>query len=117
MKTLLKYLIFNLFILSGCSTHKNLIYKGNYKGKNVIINFEDVKKGYILINNNDSIPFKYKIEKNKIDNRAERKVKTYVYRFTVDARYKLDFPLGLYEIGQKRGKILRVNDSLIFVRQ
>jgi len=116
MKTLLKYL-FSLLILSGCSTYKSLIYKGNYKGKDVTIHFEDVKKGYILIDANDSIPFSYKIEKNKIDNRLEKKVKTYVYRFTVDGEYKLDFPLGLYEIGQKRGKILRVNDSLIFVRQ
>lgn len=117
MKTLFKYLIFSLFFLSSCSTYNNLIYKGNYKGKEITINFESAKKGFITIDNNNSIPFVYKIEKNKIDNEAAKKVTTYVYRFTVDAKYNIDFPLGLYEIGQKRGKILQVNDSLTFVKQ
>ncbi len=118
MKTLLKYSIFSLFIFYGCSAiYNSSVYKGNYKGKDIIINFEDAKKGFMLVDTKDSIPFNYKIEKNKIDNVSSKKVITYVYRFTIDADYDLDFPLSLYEIGQKRGSVLQVNDSLTFVRQ
>jgi len=118
MKTLFKYSIFCLLILSGCSTiYKNSIYKGNYNGREIILNFKDAKKGQILVDNNDSIPFTYEIEKNKIDNGSTKKMNIYVYRFTIDAKYKLDFPIGLYEIGKKRGNVLQINDSIIFVRQ
>jgi hypothetical protein len=116
MKILLKYSIFSLLLLSSCSSYNNLIYKGNYKGKDITINFENTNKGYLLVDN-DSIPFRYKIEKSKVVNGTQRKIKTYVYRFTVDAKYKLSFPLGLYGIGQKRSKVLQVNNSLIFVRE
>lgn len=118
MKALLKYSIFGLLILSSCSTmYNDLIYKGNHKGKAIVINFENARNGYIIVDNRDSIPFDYKIERNKLDNGDAKKVKTYVYRFNIDAKYNIDFPLGLYEIGQKRGKVLRVNDSLTFVRK
>ena len=118
MKTLLKYSIVALFVLTSCSAmYKDLIYEGNYKEKTITINFEDARSGYIIVDNRDSIPFSYKIEKNKIENEMAKKIKTYVYRFTIDAKYNIDFPLGLYEIGQKRGKVLQVNDSLTFIRQ
>ena len=118
MKTLLKYSIAGLLVLSSCSKMYNyMIYKGKYKGEDVTINLEDSRNGYIKMGNSDSIPFDYKIEKSRVESGNANKVKTYVYRFTVDAKYDFDFPFGLYEIGQKRSPVLRANDSLTFVRQ
>jgi len=120
MKILLKYSIFGLLVLSSCSAmYNDLIYKGNYKGKDIVINFQSTKRGYILVANKDSIPFNYKIEKYKKGNDSSdtKKVRLYVYRFFIGAEYDIDFPLGLFEIGQKRGRIIQVNDSLTFVRQ
>ncbi|GAK98322.1 hypothetical protein JCM19294_1516 [Nonlabens tegetincola] len=97
--------------------YNDITYKGKYNGKDITINFENTKRGYIKIGNRDRIPFDYKIEKSKVDNGDAKKIKTYVYRFTVDAKYDFYFPFGLYEIGQKRSPVLRANDSLTFVRQ
>lgn len=118
MKILLKYSICSLLVLSSCSAmYNDTIYKGKYKGEAVTINFENARNGYVIMGDRDSIPFEYKIEKSKVDNGDAKKVNTYVYRFTVDAKYGFDFPFGLYEIGQKRSPVLRANDSLTFVRQ
>lgn len=111
-----------LLILSNCSTiNDNTIYKGNYKGQEITIKFTNSKKGYLKVDDKDSIAFRYKIEKNKIEiksnNQEIKKVKSFVYRFTIDAEHKIDFPLGFYEIGRKKGKILQGIDSLILVKQ
>lgn len=118
MKTLLKYSVAGLLVLNSCSTmYNDMIYKGNYRGKVVTINFENSRKGYIKMGDSDSIPFGYKIEKSLMEIGNAKKVKTYIYRFTVDAKYDFNFPFGLYEVGEKRSPVLRANDSLTFVRQ
>lgn len=123
MKTVFfKYSIFSLLVFSSCSTiNDGAIYRGNYKGKNITINFTNAKKGYFLVDDMDSIPFNYKIERSKVERKSiketVRKVKYFVYRFSISAEYNIDFPLGLLEIGQKRGKIIQATDSLIFIRQ
>ena len=117
MKRSFKCCILFALLLCGCSANNNLIYKGIVKGKETTIHFENHKKGYLLIDNRDSIPFRYKIEMIKVNSAKKKKVNTYVYRFTMDASYKLDYPLGLFEIGQKRSNVLQLNDSIIFVKQ
>ncbi|KQC32671.1 hypothetical protein AAU57_04545 [Nonlabens sp. YIK11] len=95
------------------------IYQGSYKEHNIELSFLNSKKGRIIINENDTIPFAYKIEKNRINPKTNKinDVEFYVYRFTINAEYELDFPIGFYEIGQKGGDLLQGNDGIILVRK
>ena len=70
------------------------------------------------MNENDSIPFEYKIEKSRINPQTghSENINVYVYRFTVNADYKPRVPLGFYEIGQKGGDILQGNEGTTLVR-
>ena len=119
MKNVLIYsLLFMLF--SGCSIMKSeKIYQGSYKDNNIELSFLNTKKGSIVINKNDTIPFTYKIEKNRINPKTNKidDVEFYVYRFTINAEYELNFPIGFYEIGQKGGDVLQGNDGLTLVRK
>lgn len=119
MKNVLIYAL--LFILlSGCSIMKSeKIYQGSYKEDNIELFFLNSKKGRIVINQNDTIPFVYKIEKNRINPKTNKinDVKFYVYRFTINAEYELNFPIGFYEIGQKGGDVLQGSDGLTLVRK
>tara|TARA_R110002012_G_scaffold217900_2_gene389155 strand:- start:19 stop:357 length:339 start_codon:yes stop_codon:yes gene_type:complete len=108
--------------LCSCSILNNeRIYEGTYQNDNVTLIFENSRKGKLIVNGTDSIPFQYKIESTRTNPKAERKnnekVKLYVYRFTVSAEYELSFPLGFIEIGQKKGDVLQGNNGMTLVRK
>ncbi|XLS27640.1 hypothetical protein ACJD0Z_10575 [Flavobacteriaceae bacterium M23B6Z8] len=117
MKNVMIYALF-FILLSGCSIMKNdKIYQGSYKEDNIELSFLNSKKGRIVINKIDTIPFVYKIEKNRINPKTNKvdELKFYFYRFTINAKYELNFPIGFYEIGQKGGDILQGSDGLTLV--
>ena len=109
-----------LILLSSCSVLNNeRMYQGSYNNETITVHFENSKEGILVLNENDSIPFKYKIEKNKTNPQTKKiddELEFYVYRFTLNAGYELSFPLGFYEIGQKGGAILNGNNGMTLVR-
>ena len=116
------YYILFLAFCSSCSVMNNeRVYEGFYENDSIKIHFSDSKNGKLVVNNNAAIPFEYEIETSQIipemENSDNRKVKVYIYRFTVNADYNLSFPLGFYEIGQKGGDVLRGSPGLTLVRK
>lgn len=120
MKKTWIYLLLLLSILSSCSVlDKERVYEGLYKNDNIKLHFINSKEGKVVVNEVDTIPFKYKIEmyriNRKIGKTEKEKIKLYVYRFTINANYELNFPLGFTEVGQKGGDVLEGNDGLTLV--
>lgn len=118
MKINLIYCIVLITIVS-CGSPKT--YEGSYKNKKIAIQFANSKKGKIIVDDTTIIPFAYRIEKLKTGakNNIENKhlVNYYIYRFTIDANYQLSFPLGFYEINQKRRDTLHGSDyNLISIK-
>jgi hypothetical protein len=130
MKKYIKLMFISLIVFNSCSIRQDSItYSGEYRGKQVTFLFVNSKEGIITIDNKDTIPFKYKIEKYRFDrskvypineNSKTKKVAFYVYRFTIDAGFYNEinlYPLGFYEIGKKKGMKLYLNDGTFFVKQ
>ena len=121
MKSILVYSIL-LIIFISCSTLKReRIFIGSYKNRNISVHFKNSKEGKIIVDNNEIVPFIYKIEKVKLAKEKEiqnkRKINYYIYRLTISAEYKLSVPFGFYEIGQKGGDTLKSSEyDLILVK-
>lgn len=105
-------------VTGGCTSSKERIYKGQFKNKNIAVQFTNSKKGKIVIDEREIIPFSYKIEKLNTESKSEiAKKYLAIYRFTIDASYQLNFPLGFYEIDQQQGDTLRGSDyNLVLVK-
>ena len=115
-------LLLTIIVMNGCSILRiNDVYKGFYKNKKIELYLDTSKSGKFVINKNDTIPFKYKIEKSKFlikeKNNIKREIDFYVYRFTINAEYNLNFPVGFYEIGQKRGNVIQNNNGITLVKE
>ena len=109
-----------LIIFQSCGVIKiNENYSGIYNGKWINVEFKNFNTGEIRIEDNNIIPFKYKIEKANIkQGNTGKKVKMYIYRFTINAEYfDKDFPVGFYKIGNKKGKILTNGNGISLVRK
>jgi hypothetical protein len=129
IKIKFKLVFFSFLVFNNCSIKKEWnIYGGYYNGRQVQLQFENSNEGVLMIDNRDTIPFQYKIEKYKFDKTLypinfnisnKKKIIFYAYRFSINADYKkkLFFPLGFYEIGKKKGMKLYLNDSTFFVKQ
>lgn len=115
------YIIFLTFFCSCSILNNERIYKGTYQNDDVTLIFQNSSKGKLIVKGTDSIPFQYKIESFRTNSKTKKqnneKVKFYIYRFTVSAEYKLSFPLGFIEIGQKRGDVLQGNNGMTLVRK
>lgn len=100
-----KILIF-VFIFYNCSVKRKV---RTYKGEDITVVFTNSKKGYLNTKKKDSFPFDYKIESLK----TKKGKQYFIYRFSIDAKYKLDFPLSIFSIKNKTGYSLYINNQLI----
>ena len=120
MKSILKYSILFIIFISCSTLKKEKIFIGSYKNKNISVHFKNSKEGKIIIDNNEIVPFLYKIEKVKLIKKNEiqnKKINYFIYRLTINAKYKLSVPFGFYEIGKKGGDTLKSDEyDLILVK-
>ncbi|WP_196889603.1 hypothetical protein [Aureivirga sp. CE67] len=107
--------IFFCIFFSSCSViRKETIYKGNIDGKLYTMVLNKDNTGY-LINNNDSIPFKYYAEKEPVLLKGKKR-RLYIYRFGIDrSKYPKAPYLGF--IQYRRDPNLHGNNFVVFIKQ
>ena len=127
MKTKILSILITFLIISNCSIHKNTItYRGSNAKDEIILIFNKNnpfnKNGMLIVNQNDTTYFKYKIEKTNVfigkdTMTKQKKTKFYIYRFIINATDTSKYFYSGFISSKKTGDTLFGYNKLILIRQ